>query len=156
MLADRHQNWNHQHWSHVIFGDESSVSHRPREFHLLRGYNNPLAFQEHDGKLAHVHYSCRGWLWTHQQTVQEISADGPSFTDCVPTCGGSGDGQESVWDIGLDVLSDSQLLLNIYRPCGQIYTARLISPTLMLDTERKLFRLMIRRRVWSFLCDRLQ
>ena len=26
MLAHRHQNWNHQHWSHLLFADESIIS----------------------------------------------------------------------------------------------------------------------------------
>ena len=40
-------------------------------------------------------YSCRGWLWTHQQIAHGTSADGSSWW--------SGDGQESAWGIGLDV-----------------------------------------------------
>ena len=36
------------------------------------------------------------------------------------------------------------------------HTVRLISSVLILDAERKLFHLMIRRREWSLLCDRLQ
>ena len=108
MLADMHSNWNHQHWSHPIFDDESRVSlyhfdHRSCEFHLFLSCNNTLAFQKHDEKLRHARNSCRGWLWTHQRIAHETSPDGPSCGACVQTCGGSGDGQESV--IGLDVFS---------------------------------------------------
>ena len=47
MLADRPQKWNHEHWSHAIFKDESTVSlhhsvHRARVFHLFHGCNNPF------------------------------------------------------------------------------------------------------------------
>ena len=102
MLADMPQNWNHQHWSHPIFDDESRVSlcrsdHRACEFHLFPGSNNPLAFQQHDEKLGHARYSCTGWLWNHQHI-------GSNCGTRVPTCGSSGNGQESVWVVGLAVL----------------------------------------------------
>ena len=46
---------------------------------------------------------------------------GMPFT--VKQCGGGDDGQESVWGIGLDVLSDIQLL-NIFGLCHQRHSAR--------------------------------
>ena len=107
MLAIWSQNWNHQNWSHAIFDDESMVSpyhsdHRVREFRLFLGCENPLAFQQH----GHPHCSCRGWLWAHQQIAHETSASGSRSGACVPTSGDGGDGQKSVWGIGLDVLND--------------------------------------------------
>ena len=42
----------------------------------------------------------------YQQIAHETRTDGSSSGTCVPTCGGGGDGQESVWGIGLDVLID--------------------------------------------------
>ena len=124
MLADRPQTWNHQRWSHAIFDDDPRVSlyhSDPRvcEFRLFRGWNHQLTFQRHDEKVGHVRYSCRGWLWTHQQKPHETSADGSTSGACEPTCSGSNDGQESVWGIGLDGLGDIQRLLNILGPCRQ-------------------------------------
>ena len=87
MLADMPQNWKHQHWSYPIFDDESRVSlyysdQRACEFHLFLGYKNPLAFQQHDEKHGHAHYSYRGWLWIHQQIAHETSADYSSCGSC--------------------------------------------------------------------------
>ena len=50
MLVNRPQNWNHLHWSHAIFDEESRVSlyhsdSRSIEFQLFHGCNNPLAFK---------------------------------------------------------------------------------------------------------------
>ena len=62
----------------VPFWQKKNIYHcgrRDREFHLFRGCNNPLAFQQRDEKLRHVHYSCRGLLWTHQQIAHETNAD---------------------------------------------------------------------------------
>ena len=158
MLADMPQTWNHQHWSHPMFHDESRVSlyhsdYRACEFHHFLGCTNPLAVQQHDEKLKHAHYSCRGWLWTHQHIAHETSADGSSCGARVPTCGGSSDGQESVWGIGLDVLGDIQLLLNALGQCGQWQGIQFAwsSSSLFWTAERKLFRLKMRRRArYSF------
>ena len=64
-------------------------------------------------------YSCRGWLWTHPQIAHQTSADRYSSGACVPTWRGSGDAQNSVWWIVLDILSNVQLLINIVGQCGQ-------------------------------------
>ena len=77
------QNWNHHHWSHVVFDDEArsnciTLILVPFEFHLCLGCSNPLVFQQHDEKLRHAHYGCRGWLGTSQQIPLETSAGGSS------------------------------------------------------------------------------
>ena len=122
-LADRPQNWNHQHLSHAILDDESRVSlyhsgRRAHNSHLFLGCNNPVAFQQHDDKLGHAHHSCTGWLLIHHQIAHEIGADGSSFGACMPTCCVGSDGQESVWGISLGVFSDVQLLLYILGQAG--------------------------------------
>ena len=83
--------------SALIFDDESRVSlyhsdRHVREFHLFCGCSNSLVFQQHDDNLGHAYSRCRGWLWTHQQIVNEISADDSSCSACVPTWGGTGNG----------------------------------------------------------------
>ena len=80
ILADWAKNSNHQHWSDMIFDYESrnSLYHsgcRTQGFHLYHGYSDPLAFLQHNKKFKHVHYICRSWLWTHQQTAYQTSAD---------------------------------------------------------------------------------
>ena len=116
--------WDNQHWPHAIFDDGSRVSLYHSgvyacEIHLFLGCNNPLGFQQHDDKRGHAHYICRDWLWTFQQITHEASADGSSFGACLPTYGGGSEGPGSVWSIGLNVLSDIQLLLKIFGPWGQ-------------------------------------
>ena len=49
----------------------------------------------------------------------EISADCNHFGACLPTCGGSNDDQELAWGTGRNVLSNIQLLLNVFGPCGK-------------------------------------
>ena len=73
-----HKNCNHQHWSHVIFDDESRVSlYHP---HLLCfGWNNPLAFQHYDDIFGNGNNSSIGWPWTHQQISGGTNADGFSL-----------------------------------------------------------------------------
>ena len=156
ILADMPKNWYHQHCSHPIFDDESRVSlyhfdHRSCESHLFLGCNNPLAFQQHNEKLGHARYSCRGWLWTHQKIAHETSAEGPNCGACVPTYGGSSDGQESVWGIVLNVLGDIQLLLNALEPCGQRHGIQFAwsAPSWFWRAERKLYHLKMHRRAWS-------
>ena len=71
----------------------------------------------------------RGWLWAYLQIVHEANADGSSSGACVPTCSGGGDSQEWVCGIGLDNLSDFQLLLNIFIPYGQRHGVQLFGST---------------------------
>ena len=56
--------------------------------------------------------------WT--QLSLETSSDCSSSVACVPTCSGSRDDQEQVWGNSLYVLSDVQLLMNVFWPCGWI------------------------------------
>ena len=155
MLADRPQNWNHQHWSHAIFAAESRVGlyrygRRARGIHLFLGYNNPPSFQQHAEKLGHVYYSCRGWLWNNQQIAHETSAD---VLVLVPVC------QHMRWRWrrrwwGVSLRHPSGCLER-YRDAAKHvctvwtksrYQVRLTSSTLILNTERKLCHLVIRRR----------
>ena len=55
------------------------------------------------------------------------NVDGSSSDACVPTYGG-GDGQESDWGIGVDVLRDIQALLNIFGPGGQRHSVQFVKP----------------------------
>ena len=156
MLADKLQNWNNQHWSNTIFDDESRVS-------LCESNGHTLAFrclerlvgsciQETDGIRWHDDYSGGDWPWTDHQISDETSADGSSFGACLPTCIGGSDDDESVWGIGLDVFSDIQPLLNMFRPCGQRQGVQFAwsAPPWFWTAKTKLFRLQIRRRACSY------
>ena len=130
ILALRHQNWNHQYWSHVIFADESIVSlyicNGP-----TRGFPGVVerlinhCIQETDGIRGYDDQSGWGWPWTHYRISDETSAGGSSFRVYLPTCDGDSDEQVSVWAIGLDVMGDNQLLLNVLEPCGQRHDVQL-------------------------------
>ena len=73
-----HKNWNHQHWSPVIFDDEFRVS--PNHSHLLCfGCNNPLPFQQHDEIFENGNDNSIGWPWTHQQISDGTSEDGSNL-----------------------------------------------------------------------------
>ena len=112
------------------------------------GCNNPLAFQQHDEKLGHAHYRCRGWPCTHLQIAHEASADGSSLGAYVPTCLGVGDGQESARGTDLDVWNEIRRLhvLNIFEPHEG--TASSQSDQFHHDSGRtlreKIFHLLIR------------
>ena len=149
--------WHLQARSRPILDDESRVilchsDNRTCEFNsnsMRILCNNPLAFQQHDRKLGHARYSCIGWLWTHQQITHETSADGCSCGACMPTCGGNGHGQESVWGIDLDVLGD--MLLNALGPWGQRHDFQTAwsAPPWFWTPQRKLFRRKMRGKAWS-------
>ena len=129
MSANRPQNCNHQHLSHAIFDDDSRISlyhysHCAREFRLFPARNNPLAFQQQDEKFGHDHCRCRSWICIHQIT-HETSSSGTSSGACVPTCGGRGDGQQSVWN-------DVQLLPITFGPCKQRHSAQFVWSVLPL------------------------
>ena len=156
LLADRPQILNHKHWSHVIFHDESGVSlyhfdHHANWFQQLLGSKHLLAIQKTIKKLKHTNYSCRCWLWPHQQIAHETSAAGSSSGACMPIYSGGGDGQKSLWGISLDVLSGIQLLLNIFGPCVHRHGVQFVWSALTSSyaLRKKLFQLMIRRRVQS-------
>ena len=72
-------------------------------------------------KIGHAHYSRSVWLWINQQVAHEISAAVYSSGACVPTCDGGYDDQCSIWGISLNILSDIQLLLDIFGQCGQMH-----------------------------------
>ena len=83
------------------------------------GRNNPLDFQQHDETFGYGHYSSMGWPWTHHQKSDETRAAGASI---VPASlgGGIGDDKELVWEIYLEVLSNIQLLLNVFEPTDKV------------------------------------
>ena len=94
MLAHRHQNWNHQHWSHVFFADGSMVSlhncnGHARVFHRVVVSLVDCCIQETDGILVHDDQIGRGWRTTHNQISHDTNYN----------C--------------LNVLSHIQLLLNV-------------------------------------------
>ena len=117
MFADRPQNWNHQHWSYAIFNIQSMVScyhsdHHDPEFHVFLWCKNTFAFQQHNAKLGHIHCSCTGWLWISTNSTWDQCW---WFQFC---CSGD-DSQGLVRCIGMDVLSEIQLLLNIIQREGK-------------------------------------
>ena len=120
MLVHRHQNWKHQHWYRVIFDDESRVKlypfyRRSLEFHLFVGCNSPPSRRQTRRQPLQL------WSLTLGSTAtitHDTDADGSSFGACVPTCGGVGNDQESVWGICLGVLTNIQLLLDSLGSCG--------------------------------------
>ena len=133
------QSWNHQHWSHAIFHNESRVSlyhsgHHARGFHLFLACNNALVFQQYDEKLGHAHCGCRGWLWTHQQIAQETSAERSCFGACVPTCG-RGDG--------------GRVSLEHQSGCLERYPAATKRPWTILTTTGRPVRLIISPWFWK-------
>ena len=73
------------------------------------------------------------------------NALGSSSGACVPTCGG-GDGQESVWGIGLGVLRNIQALLNHYNDVtmsaisSQITGVSIVCPTLVSGTNQSKYQ----------------
>ena len=107
-------------WSHMIFDDVSRESlnlsgRRACDFLLSLKCNNPTVSPLADAMI-------------HQQIAYETSADGCSSGACVPTSCGGGDDRASVWGISLDALSEIQLLLNIFEPCGQRHGIRFVWP----------------------------
>ena len=77
-LVHHHRNWNHQHWSHVIFADKSRV----KLYHsnlLFLVCNNPLTFQQHDKTFGQGHYMFYGLPWCGQQMSDDTSEDGSSL-----------------------------------------------------------------------------
>ena len=94
----------------------------------------------HEETIGHDHYSSMGWPRTHQQISNETSADGSGMVVGCQNCGSFYDDQGLVWGIYLDVLSDIQLLPNVFwtmrtethRPI------RLISFTMIPHTERNM------------------
>ena len=71
-------------------------------------------------KKGHAHYSDRGWLWTHQQISHGMISDVTSSSECL--CANMR--RRWRWSgvnlgIGMDVLSDIQLLLNVLGLSGQ-------------------------------------
>ena len=61
--------------------------------------------QETDGIRGHDDQSGWGWPWTHHWILHKSIADSSSFGACLPTGGRRSDGQQCVWDTGLEVLS---------------------------------------------------
>ena len=124
MLAHRHHNWNHQHWSLALFADESIVSLYKcnRHARVSRRVVERLVdccIQETDGIRRHDDQSGRDRSWTHHRMSDESSADGPSLGACLPTCVSGINDVESVWGISLDVVYYIQPLLNRLGPCRQ-------------------------------------
>ena len=155
MLAHRHRNWNRQHSSHVLFSDESIVSlyncnGHARVFRCVVERLVDCCIQETDGIRRNDDQSGRGWPWTHHRILDENSADGSSFWACLPKYVDGSDDDESVWGIGLDVLSDIQPLLNVLGSCGQQQGVQFAwsAPSWFWTTERKLFPLEMRTRTW--------
>ena len=67
MLAPKHQNWNHQHWSRVLFAEESIVSvyncngHVQVLYHVFKRLVD-CCIQETDGILGNDDQSGRDWV----------------------------------------------------------------------------------------------
>ena len=107
-------------------------------------YSQPLqrlvdcCIKKTDGIRGHGDQSCKSRPWTHHRISHETTADRSSFGACLPTCGVGSEDQESVWGIGLNILSDIQLLLNIPWTVWTktVRPVRLVSSTLILGAER--------------------
>ena len=120
MLAHNHQNWNHQQQSLVVVADESILNiyncGYARDFRRVIERQVeclPRKQMEFTGTMT-------GLVETDPRLIIEIQMrpfdDCSSVAACLPTCNASSDDQESVSGIGLDVLSDIQLLLNVLGP----------------------------------------
>ena len=137
ILLCRHQNWNHQYWSHMIIADESRFSLYQCDNPVFL-YNNPLTFQQHDETFGHGHYSSMGWPWTDRQMSDDTISDGPCIS-------------------GINLEPPPTYLERYPADTKHLWAARtetqrpirLISPTLIPDTGRNLFPLLMRRRVRS-------
>ena len=104
MLAHRHQNWNHQHWSHVLFADECLVSLYNSHGHVRVFHHVVHGIREHRVVEADL-----GLIMEYlMRPALMVTLLGPFHQLNV-----------SVWGISLGVLSDIQLLLNVHGPCGQ-------------------------------------
>ena len=99
VLAHRHQNLNHQHWSRVIFVDKSRIS--------LYNFDGRAWVCCHVGERL-VSKKHAGFAITTIRVISSADiADGSSSGACMPTChDGGDDDQESGWGISLKVLSD--------------------------------------------------
>ena len=104
MLAHKHHNWNRQHWSHVLFADESIVSlyncnGHDRVYRRVVQRLGDCCMQETDWIRENIKHSGRRLTWTHHRISHESNANGSSFEACLLTFGGGSDNQESVWGI---------------------------------------------------------
>ena len=143
--------WNHQHWCHLIFVNESRVS-------LYRSDCRAHKYQavhQHVDQLGHDHYSCRGWTWTPQQISDETNNDGSRLGAYVKTCGGGEGDQESIAGISLDLQTSrysaptkrpSTLRTKTWRP------VRLISCTMYCCRCAKCYTVIFRCVIMRFYC----
>ena len=146
MLARRLHTCNCQDSSHVLFADESIVclyncNGHARVFRCVVGRLVDCCIQETEGIRRHDDQSGNGWPWIYKWISDEASADGSNFGACLLKCIGESDDDDSVWGIGLDVLSDIQLLLNVIGTCRKRQGTQFVWPASpwLWTTERKLF-----------------
>ena len=158
LLEDRPLNWNCQHYSHAIFDDESRVilyhsDHRAvmklnRQWKRLKD-KIELRLILHE-KIRHVHYRCRGWLWTHEQKHMRPVLLVPVL---VYVCQHV---MAAVWS-GHSLGHRCGYIERYAAVAKHIWTVQtktrlpihLISSTMVLDAERKLFHLM----KWKMACS---
>ena len=116
ILVHHHQNWNHQHLSHIIFTDESRVSLSGRHVSWMQQSTSLSTTRRIIRARPSQFYgltldSLVNIPWDQNGLFQSGSS--------VPTCGGVDDNQVLVLGISLGVLIDSQQLLNAFGPFGQ-------------------------------------
>ena len=119
--------------------------------------DNPMAFQQHNEPFGHSHYSSVSWPWTHQQILDETSVEGSSR---VPVC------QHVAALTIISSLSETSVgCLEPYPAAtNHLWTAetewrrpiRMMSHTLIPDTERNTPIVMIRKKAQSVWYDHLQ
>ena len=92
MMAHWHQNWNHQHWSYLLFDPESSAS-RDNCNWLVRVFCHfaerleDFYVQYVGGINKHDDQSGRSWPWTYHRISHETRTNGYSYGASLPTCG---------------------------------------------------------------------
>ena len=94
------------------------MNRRVRVFRRVVERLEGCSIQERDGTTGHDDWGGRDSPWTHHRRSHATSADSSSFGACPSTCNSGSDDKESVMGIGLVVLNDIQLLLNVLGPCG--------------------------------------
>ena len=115
LVVHHQQKWIHQHWSHVIFADESRVILYHADCNFWIQQSTTLTITRRNIRARPLTFygvtldSSANMRWEQCRWFQ--------FGASVPTCGSVDDGQDFVWGICLDVLNDITRLMKIFGQC---------------------------------------